>query len=81
MRAMCRVLSAQLSGTRAGVEFLRGSSGTLHGLRLQRLWNLLLLLPGAGRDYGLPHKSKRKSICGSARRRTCGSSVKETWQW
>ncbi len=63
--------------TNAGVESLRSSSGTLHGTRLHRMRNLFLLLPGTGRDYGLPDKARRKSIRGGARRPTCGSSVKE----
>ena len=48
--------------------------------RIVRLWNLFLLLPGTGRDYGLPHEVPTKGVDISARRRTCGSSVRETWR-
>ncbi len=77
MRILCGVLSAQVSGTGSRVEPLRGSSGALHRTRLHRMWNLFLLLPRAGRDYGLPHKSKGQDIRSGTGRRICGSSVKE----
>ena len=52
MRALRRVLSTQVPGAGARVEFLRGSSGALHRRGLHGLRDLLLLLPGTGRYYG-----------------------------
>src|SRR5271157_2379886 len=81
MRALRGVVSTQVPGIGAGVEYLRVSSGALHRAGLHRLRHLFLLLPGTGRDYRVPRQGESKGARAGARRRACDSSVKVTLRW